>query len=44
GGNPTALLVSDLAAEATVVPAPGAILLGSLGISLAGWMKRRRML
>ncbi len=44
GGNPTALLVSDLAAEATVVPAPGAVLLGSLGVSLAGWMKRRRML
>lgn len=44
GGNPTSLLVSDLDSTATVVPAPGAILLGSLGMALTGWMKRRRML
>lgn len=43
GGNPTSLLVSDLGASATVVPAPGALLLGSLGMAVAGWMKRRRM-
>ncbi len=42
GGNPTSLLVSDLGASATVVPAPGALLLGSLGMAMAGWMKRRR--
>jgi hypothetical protein len=41
-GNPTALLVSDLDATATVVPAPGALLLGSLGMGLAGWIQRRK--
>lgn len=37
-------LINGLFYEASTVPAPGAILLGSIGVGLVGWLKRRRTL
>ena len=44
GGSDLFFSVSEIQAYGNVIPAPGAVLLGSIGVGFVSWLRRRRTL